>query len=147
MSSRLVPAISSLQPLVGTWSLTVTMPDVPAFKGKSHFEPIAEGAFLLMKTSVEGKGFPDSLCVFGGDEDERFLQMLYNDSRGVSRVYACVMNGRRWEMWRRTAGSSQRFKGQISESGDQIEARWEASSDGIEWALDFDMLFERNKAG
>ena len=143
MTSRLAMAIRSLEPLIGSWDVKISAPDMPQFSGRIVFEPIVNGAFVLMKTMIEGDGPPDSICMFGGDQDERFFQMLYNDERGVSRVYACVFNGRRWEMWRRTGESSQRFRGLISDDGDAIDASWESSPDGVEWHLDFEMKFYR----
>ena len=143
MTSRLSSAINSLEPLLGTWSVKISVPNMPDFFGRIVFEPIVNGSFVLMKTVIEGDGPPDSICMFGGDQDERFFQMLYSDERGTSRVYSCVFNGRRWEMWRRTDDNSQRFRGLISDDGDIIDACWENSADGLDWQVDFDMRFER----
>ena len=61
------------------------------FHGRSTFELMAGGKFLILREHVDDPEFPDSsLAVIGGDDD---LRMHYFDSRGVARVLELTIDG------------------------------------------------------
>jgi hypothetical protein len=45
--------------------------------------------------------------------------------------------------WRDAPGFSQRFTGNLSEDRNTMAARWETSTDGVTWDLDFDLTYRR----
>jgi hypothetical protein len=40
---------------------------------------------------------------------------------------------------------SQRFRGTLTDDGDTIRGAWEASDDGSDWKLDFDLTYKRSR--
>jgi hypothetical protein len=91
---------------------------------------------------------PDGLCVIGPDEGDGYIQH-YFDSRGIARVYAMTFEAGQWTLERHTPDFSglpfphQRWQGKLSPDGASIHGRWEQSSDGKEWNLDFELVYER----
>ena len=79
----------------------------------------------------------------GRDESLDRYTVLYFDTRGVSRIYQMSLEGGQWKMWRDAPGFSQRYVGTFSEDKNSITARWEKSSDGLNWEHDFDMTYTR----
>jgi len=85
--------------------------------------------------------FPDSLIVFGTDEEG--LSMDYFDSRGVHRSYRVSLSAGVWRMWRHSPGFSQKFGGKLSADGDTIEGLWKVSRDDSTWDDDLAITFRR----
>lgn len=133
-------ALECLKVLVGEWELT--SPLFPGGRGRTTFEWLEEGGLLVQRSQVSGPA-PDSVWIFGADDAEEALTVLYHDDRGVSRVYRSTLRDGTWAVWREAPGFSQRFSGRISAAGDAIEAAWERSSDGIAWEHDFDLSYVR----
>ena len=48
-----------------------------------------------------------------------------------------------WKLWRDFPGFSQRFTGTFSDDYKIITARWEKSSDGSKWELDFELTYTK----
>jgi hypothetical protein len=89
--------------------------------GTAEFEWLEGERFLLQRSRSDHPEFPDSLIVFGADEEG--LSMNYFDSRGVHRIYHVSLSGDVWRMWRHSPGFSQRCNGKLSPDGDTIEGR------------------------
>ena len=88
--------------------------------------------------------FP-TVTMIGLDDSAEEFTVIYADARGVYRVYQMTLVGREWTMSRRAPGMNQRFVGIISEDGDRIDGRWEASEDGEAWNLDFQLTYTRQR--
>ena len=63
-------------------------------RGRTTFEWLEGGRFLIQRAVNDHPDFPDSICVIGVMEGDDDLSMQYFDSRGVHRVYAIGFDGR-----------------------------------------------------
>lgn len=86
---------------------------------------------------------PDGIAIIGFDPDETALLQHYFDSRGTARVYRMTFADTVWTLHGSAAmsGFSQRFTGTVD--NDTILGRWETSSGGMNWNLDFDLIYTR----
>jgi hypothetical protein len=136
----------SLEPfnaLVGAWTIEASHPSFPStlVGGRADFEWLEGERFLLQRSRLDHPAFPDSLIVFGADDDE--LSMHYFDSRGVHRVYGVSFGDGVWRMWRDAPGFSQRFTGTFDDAGETIAGLWKLSVDGTTWDDDLQITFRR----
>jgi hypothetical protein len=76
--------LERLEVLVGEWETNV--PGVEA-KGRTTFEWLEGGGFLIERSTVDRPEFPNGICVIGATGPDGRLQQHYFDSRGVARVY------------------------------------------------------------
>jgi hypothetical protein len=139
-------ALKELEVLVGTWSIVATPPGGDPWPGEASitYEWLDEDKRLLIERStVEMPEAPNAVCVIGCDAATGRYFQLYTDDRNVCRVYEMSIGNGEFRFWRDGEPFSQRFKGQISEDGNRIEARWEAAKDGTNWETDFDLVFTR----
>lgn len=138
------PALERLDALAGAWAIEVAHPLVPTpiAGGRVTFEWL-EGGFLLQRADPGNPDYPSSVAVIGGDDVTGRYAMHYFDSRGISRIYEMRLGDGAWELWREAPGFSQRFTGTFSDDGATIVGRWEKSSDGATWELDFGMTYRR----
>jgi hypothetical protein len=141
-----MPLDARLEPfdvLVGTWDVEATHPMVPSttVRGTAEFEWLEGERFLLQRSRTDHPEFPDSLIVFGGDDDG--LSMDYFDSRGVHRIYNVSISDGVWRMWRHAPGFSQKFTGRISDDGATIRGLWKLSRDDSTWADDLAITYVR----
>jgi hypothetical protein len=84
------------------------------------------------------------VSVFGLDDFTGRFSMLYTDGRGVHRIYEMSFEDGEWNIWGQAASDFfQRFSSSFNAAGDVISGRWERSSDGSTWALDFDQIYTR----
>jgi hypothetical protein len=148
------PALARLDILVGRWTVQPAVPGVvPAW---SEAAWVDDGAFLRQVTDRDP--IPDdvtdawrglapfpTVCLMGLDDSVEEFTMLYADGRGVHRVYQMTFVGREWTMTRRAPGMNQRYVGIVSEDGNRIDGRWEASEDGEAWNLDFELTYTRSR--
>ncbi len=81
--------------------------------------------------------------VIGLDDASGHFTMLYADARGVHRVYRMRLDDDTWRVWRDEPGFFQRFTGSFADGGRTIDGRWERSTDGSAWELDFEMRYWR----
>jgi len=144
------PALERLAVFVGERNIEITSmsfnPDPSAVEsGRSSFEWLEEGAFLIQHSEISATDWPRSIAVIGPDDAAETYCMLYFDSRGVSRIYKMTFHGGIWTIWREFPGFSQRFNGMFSDDNNVITARWEKSSDGSNWERDFDLTYTRVK--
>lgn len=136
------PALHALSPLLGEWD--VESPRFPGVRGRTTFEWLEGGAYLVERSSVPDRA-PDSTWLVGADDSMDTCTALYHDSRNVSRVYRMSLTGDTWRVWREAPGFSQRFTGTLNEDGSIIRGAWELSSDGSEWEHDFDLAYTRTQ--
>jgi hypothetical protein len=142
--------MAALEPLVGQWSVEALFPGAPPtdLRGRTVFEWMTGGTFLLQRWEVPIDEAPDGLAVIGLDQTESAYLQHYFDSRGVARVYAMSFDDGVWKLSRTTADFSslefsQRFTGTIRDDGRTIRSRWELAYDGSTWEHDFDLVYTR----
>jgi hypothetical protein len=139
-------ALKRLEPFVGEWNLETSFPDSPV--GRSVFEWILDGQFLVQRSEVPHPDAPDGFSIVGPDPDGDGYTQHYFDSRGVVRLYAMTFRDGVWTLSREKADFSplpfsQRFNGTFSDDGRVITARWESSEDGANWELDFELTYTK----
>ena len=138
------PLLASLSPLVGSWRTEGSHPYLPGtLHGRSSFEWIESGAFLLWRSEIDEPGVPSGVAIFGGDESSGELFMLYFDERGVSRKYDVSMSGATMRWWRNAPDFAQRYTLEISPDGQTMVGRGELSKDGETWERDLDLTYRR----
>src|SRR4051812_1595316 len=88
--------------LIGEWKSIGKHPAMPGVElhGKATFEWLEGGAFVIMRTHVDHKDFPDGIAIFGSDDSEEQFRMNYFDERNVSRQYTSTLNNTVWKWWR-----------------------------------------------
>ena len=139
------PALAPFSVLVGAWTTVGTHPLVPGttFHGRTTFEWLAGGAFLIMRSQIDEPEIPSGIAVFGTDDTTGECTMLYFDERGVSRRYEVSLRDDVWAWWRNTPEFSQRFTGAIDADGRTIVSRGELSRDGAAWEPDLALTYTR----
>jgi hypothetical protein len=134
--------LERLNGLVGSWRLTISdawflEPAGTEVHGSATVEWLGD-AFLVMRCDLDG----DLTMVFGRSDANDAYTALYQDDRGVCRVFAVTIEGTRLEFTREDPDFHQRFIAEIEP--DRILGRWEASEDrGQTWRKDFDLTYER----
>ena len=139
------PALQPFGILIGTWSTTGThglMPDT-VLHGRTSFEWLENGAFLLMRSELDDPRFPSAIAIFGSDDSEDECYMLTFDERGVSRKHDVTLQNNVWKWWRNAPGFFQRYEGTIVDGGNTIIGKGELSKDGISWEKDLDVTYTR----
>ena len=139
------PALAPLSVLVGTWNTVGTHPLVPGttFHGRTSFDWLEGGAFLIMHSQIDEPQIPSGIAIFGSDDTTGECSMLYFDERGVSRTYEVTLRDNVWRWWRNAPGFSQRFTGVIAADGRTIVSRGELSRDGKSWEPDLELTYTR----
>jgi len=144
-----VSSLETLQPLVGTWDVSVTFPGAePAGGATTEFEFMEGGRFLVQRWTVPVPEAPDGIAVIGYDEGRATLLQHYFDTRGVARVYEMGFEDGLWTLERTTPDFSelgfwQRFEGRLSDDGNVITGAWQICHDEATWEHDFDMTYTR----
>jgi len=141
------PALKPLSALVGTWRTVGTHPLLPGitFHGRTSFDWLEGGAFLVMHSEIDEPGIPSGVAVFGSDDAADVYFMLYFDERGVSRRYEVTLRDDTWRWWRNAPGFSQRFTGTFVDDGRRIIGKGELSKDGSTWERDLDLTYTRTE--
>lgn len=139
------PSLQPLDVLIGTWDTVGTHPLVPGttFHGRTSFEWLAGGAFLLMRSEIDEPEIPSGIAIIGSDDSTGEWSMLYFDERGVSRRYQVSLERQLWKWWRNAPDLSQRFTGVITADGRTIMSRGELSRDGVNWEPDLELTYTR----
>jgi hypothetical protein len=143
------PALDDLAFLAGEWATELSnsafLPDPKArISAAVRFDWVADGAALMMRQGNRPPSPPAATWIIGRDEGREGYTVLYNDARGVSRIYEMTFSDNRWKMWRNNPRFSQRFEGTVSRDSKQIVAYWEKSTDGGKtWEHDFDLTYRR----
>ncbi|MGH4030483.1 hypothetical protein ACQB60_16245 [Actinomycetota bacterium Odt1-20B] len=71
---------------------------------------------------------------------------MYAVPGGVSRVYGLSFTEGQLRIWCAASGFHQRFAARFDASGDTLSGAWELSKDGVSWAEDFGVVYERAPA-
>ena len=139
------PALAHFRVLIGVWNTTGTHPGIPdtILHGRTSFEWLENGAFLLMRSEIDEPGVPSGIAIFGSDDSEEEYYMLYFDERGVSRKYEVTLRDNIWKWWRNAPGFFQRYEGTIVDDGNTIIGKGELSKDGVSWEKDLDLTYKR----
>ena len=129
---------SGLDRLLGTWDFTmhhVAMSEpVP---GRSQFERLLDGAFVLHRWTYDHPDFPDGLALLSEDRSHDF------DVRGVTRLFHLEVDDAGWSKVRLDDDFSQRVAATF-QGPDAMECTGEASHDkGVTWEPDFTMTYRR----
>jgi hypothetical protein len=69
--------------------------------------------------------------------------MHYFDSRGVFRAYDVSIDDEGWQIWRNSAGFSQRFSGTFADGGKAIDGTWQLCQDDVNWKDDLKIIYRR----
>ena len=139
------PALEPFSVLAGTWSTVGAHPLVPGttFHGRTSFEWIEGGAFMIMRSEIDEPGIPSGVAIVGSDDATGESFMLYFDERGVSKKYAVTLRDNTWTWWRNAPGFSQRFTGTIRDDGRTIIGKGQLSKDGASWEGDLELTYTR----
>jgi hypothetical protein len=139
------PALAPLERVVGAWTTTGTHPMVPdtVFHGRTTFEWLEGGAFLIIRSEIDEPQIPTGLAIIGSDDKLGTLGMLYFDERGVSRRYEVAMHGDVLRWWRDAPGFSQRWVCTIAGDGRTMVGKGELSKDGSTWEGDLELTYTR----
>jgi hypothetical protein len=139
------PALQPFSVLIGNWNTTGTHGLVPdtILQGRTSFEWLEGGAFLLMRSEIDDPRFPKGIAIIGSDDSEGEYYMLTFDERGVSRKYDVALHDNIWKWWRNAPGFYQRYEGSIVDSGNMIISKGELSKDGLSWEKDLDLTYKR----
>jgi hypothetical protein len=148
------PALARLDVLVGRWTVQPKVEGLGA--AWTEIAWVEGGQYLRLFTDAEpvpdtapqawreNNPLPATELVGLDDAGEEFA-VLYADARGVHRVYRMTFADGVWRRWRDAPGFHQRFTGKLGADGDTIDARWERSADGADWALDFELTYRRSR--
>jgi hypothetical protein len=81
-------ALERLEAFIGEWSMEASFPhaEPPGVVGRTVFEWMLGGQFLMQRSDVPHPDAPDSAAVIGSDPDSKAYSQHYFDSRGVARV-------------------------------------------------------------
>jgi len=141
------PALEPFRVLIGNWNTTGTHLMIPdtILHGRTSFEWLEGGAFLMMRSEIDEPGVPSGIAIFGSDDSEKEYYMLYFDERGVSRKYEVTLRDNIWKWWRNAPGFFQRYEGTIVDDGNTIIGKGELSKDGLSWEKDLDLTYKRVK--
>lgn len=143
------PSLSDIVFLVGTWNIEISNAEfLPEPEHKASFSVeykwIEDGAAIAVRQGGTEDDPQTASWIIGREESSEDYTVLYNDSRGISRVYNMSYKNNVWKMWRDNPEFMQRFEGKVNLDNKTIEAYWENSSDGDKnWHHDFDMLFSK----
>lgn len=150
-SKKTNPFLKLLAIFIGDWNV-----EASSMSFRANQSEIARGfvtfkwvkhCFLIQHFEIPNSEFPMATAVIGPDDTNENYCMLYSDSRGVSRVYQMSLNGHVWKLWRTSPDFSQRFTGVFSDNENVITAKWENSTDGINWEHDFDLIYTKLNVG
>lgn len=131
--------------LIGDWKTEGRHPAFPGLvvNGKTSFQWLEGGAFVIMHSHVDHKDFPDGIAVFGSDDSSEEFVMNYFDERNVSRRYTCTLKDNVWTWWRDDKEFSQRFTCKIQDDGRKIVSKGEMCRKGGTWEQDLELTYTR----
>src|SRR5262249_39121774 len=130
-----------LEILVGEWETNV--PGVEA-EGRTTFEWLEGGGFLIERSTGDRPEFPNSICVIGAAGPGGGVQQHYFDSRGPARVCAAPLEHGVWPLFREGPDGPQRYVGELSEDGNTIAGSWQRGAElGAPLEHDFDLTYTR----
>ena len=134
-------ALRTLDVLVGEWE---TVAPAMEAEGRTTFEWLDGGGFLIERSKVHRPEFPNSVSLIGATGPDGGLEQHYFDSRGVARVYEMTFADGTWTLYRAGPDWPQRYVGRLSPDGDTITGHWERGDEpGAPLQHDFDLNFSR----
>lgn len=139
------PALQPFAVLVGRWRTEGShglLPDA-TLHGRTSFEWIENGAFLLMRSEIDHPSFPHGMAIFGSDDAQHKFFMLHFDERGVSRIQHVSMENNVLMWWRDQPDFSQRYTCTIASDGQTMVSKGELSRDGTSWEKDLELTYSR----
>jgi len=141
------PALKQFNRLVGEWKTTGAHPLVQGkiLSGRSSFNWIEGGAFLIWHSEIDEPNFPAGIAIFGSDDVTGEFFMLYFDERKVSRKYDVSFEDNVLKWWRNVPGFSQRYSWTFTDDDNTINGKGELNMDGTNWERDLDLTFTRMK--
>src|ERR671938_351745 len=141
------PALEPFGVLIGTWSTVGTHGYLPGITlhGRTSFEWLEGGAFLIMHSDIDDPRFPTGVAIFGSDDTRGEYYMLSFDERGVSRKYDLSFENNVLKWWRNAPEFSQRYTWTLVDDGNTIIGKGEISKDGLSWEKDLDLTYTRVK--
>lgn len=141
------PALKPFEVLVGEWKTTGSHPYLPktVLHGRTSFEWLENGAFLIMRSEIDEPHFPHGIEIFGSDDAEKKFFMLHFDSRGTSRKFDVSIKGNELKWWRDDPDFSQRYTMTIEDNGNKLVSKGEMSRDGSAWEKDLALTCIRVK--
>ena len=139
------PALEPFKMLAGDWRIEGTHPYFPGatFHGRTSFDWLEGGAFLIMRQRLDDPRFPEGIAIFGSDDGAQRYLMLYFDERGVSRHYNVSLVGRQLTWWRDDSRFSQRMVLTMSDDMKTIIGNGEMRRDGGAWEPDLALSYTR----
>ncbi len=139
------PSLQSFDILIGKWKTIGHHPLVPGvtLHGETSFQWLEGGAFVIMRSHIDHKDFPDGIAIFGSDDGEDECTMNYFDERQVSRKYTTSIEHNIWKWWRDNSEFSQRVTCEIKDDGNTMIAKGEMSRDGKDWEEDLQLIYNR----
>jgi hypothetical protein len=137
--------IEALEPLIGDWTLEASFEN--AEPGRATFEWALDRQFVIEHSEAPDPA-PNGLVIMAWDEGRGGYLQHYFDSRGVVRLYDMTFQNGVWTLTRTKPdftplSFSQRYIGTLGEDGKTIAGQWEASDDGTDWKLDFELKYTR----
>ena len=137
--------LEPFQALIGEWAIEMTHPMVggTVVRGRTTFEWLEGGRFLIQRAVNEHPDLPDSLCVIGVMEGENDLSMQYFDSRGVHRIYVIGFDGTTLTVARDAQGFAQRLSAKLSDEGSTLAGVWQLNEDDGGYRDDLGFTYRR----
>lgn len=141
--------LEPFEALIGEWTMELTHPTLEntVVRGRTTYEWLEGGRFLIQRAVNEHPDFPDSLCVIGLMEGENDLSMQYFDSRGVHRVYAIGFDGGELTLERDAPGFDQRASAKLSDDGSTLAGVWQLNEDDQGFRDDLAFTYRRASGG
>jgi|SRR5215203_3630680 len=137
-------ALQPLAPLIGSWATEATHPRFDGVvRGRTTFEWLEGGHFLLQRSHNEHELFPDALGVLGLAEDGEALVHEYFDSRGVRRTYGAALEDGVLRLRREHPGFDQRFSAALGT--DEFEGLWQVAESPGDWRDDLRVTYRRER--
>ncbi|WP_445151620.1 hypothetical protein [Baekduia sp. Peel2402] len=134
--------LSDFDALIGTWTTTATHPQMDAtVAGRTTFEWLDGGKFLIQRSHNEHELFPDAIAVIGPPEDGDGLLMEYFDSRGVRRTYVIALEDGVLRVWRDHPTFAQRYSATLAD--DEFRGLWQAAETPGDWRDDLAVTYRR----
>ena len=140
------PLLEPFGVLIGKWETTGSHPYLPGkvLHGRTSFQWIEGGAFLMMRSENEEGEIPSGIAIFGSDDAAGEIFMLYFDERKVSRKYEVSFQDKVLKWWRNDPAFSQRFTCWLTDE-DTIIGKGEMCKDGTTWEKDLELTYNRVK--
>ena len=136
--------LEALHPLVGEWTTEARLPGhEAAVAGRTTFEWLEGGGYLIQRTTAENPAFPRCVMVIGPDAGGERVVQHYFDSRGVARVYDISLEDGVLRLWRDGPDFAQRYSGRLSADGRTVQGAWERCDDGATWEHDFGLSYTK----